>query len=430
MARAWITDRWVKDHVVELPDGSSHRLTPTSAQLRKLVSIPDHFRTSRFGMGKRWMVVWREEGKAGVTQKKRSFATKNEAEEFAAELEDNIRSGRYIDPDGGRRYFEDVAEEWALSRQASKSSTRYMYSNDFRRYVLPKWGRKRIGDIRYEAVVEWVNELSAGTAPRDFAREQRARGLSPSTVKRIVDASFGSVIRYARKRKLIGENPLEDVEFPRKSSDTEDILILSHADIESLASAMSSRGEQISTMIRFLAYSGLRIGEAGALEIRDLDLKRKRVRVRQTWTKDEDGTDIIGPTKTWESRSVPLPSFLIDELSATIRGRPPRAQVFLDTHGEPLSYSWFYNRAWLPALADTGLTSVSPTPHDLRHHAASAAIAAGANPKLVQRMLGHKDASITMNIYAHLWEDDMDQIMDAVSVHRSDALSREHARAA
>jgi integrase len=59
-------------------------------------------------------------------------------------------------------------------------------------------------------------------------------------------------------------------------------------------------------------------------------------------------------------------------------------------------------------------------PHDLRHTAASLAIASGASVKHVQRMLGHKDAAMTLNVYAALFEDDLDAVSD-----RLDAAWRE-----
>lgn len=58
------------------------------------------------------------------------------------------------------------------------------------------------------------------------------------------------------------------------------------------------------------------------------------------------------------------------------------------------------------------------TPHDLRHTAASLAVSAGANVKAIQRMLGHKDAAMTLNTYADLFEDDLDQVADALDVAR------------
>ena len=61
-----------------------------------------------------------------------------------------------------------------------------------------------------------------------------------------------------------------------------------------------------------------------------------------------------------------------------------------------------------PAVAAASLTGL--TPRDLRHTAASWAIASRASVKHVQRMLGHKDAAMTLNVYASLFEDDLDDV--------------------
>jgi len=55
------------------------------------------------------------------------------------------------------------------------------------------------------------------------------------------------------------------------------------------------------------------------------------------------------------------------------------------------------------------------TAHALRHTAASLAISAGANPKVVQRMLGHASAAMTLDVYADLFECDLDAVAESVS---------------
>jgi hypothetical protein len=59
------------------------------------------------------------------------------------------------------------------------------------------------------------------------------------------------------------------------------------------------------------------------------------------------------------------------------------------------------------------------TPHALRHTAASLAIAAGANVKVVQTMLGHKSATMTLDLYGHLFGDQLDQVADAMDAART-----------
>ena len=78
--------------------------------------------------------------------------------------------------------------------------------------------------------------------------------------------------------------------------------------------------------------------------------------------------------------------------------------------------------AWDPAVAAADLDWL--TPRDLRHTAASLAIRSGASVKHVQRMLDHKDAAMTLNVYASLFEDDLDDVSD-----RLDAALREAAAA-
>jgi integrase len=70
------------------------------------------------------------------------------------------------------------------------------------------------------------------------------------------------------------------------------------------------------------------------------------------------------------------------------------------------------------------LPHVGLTPKALRHTAASMAIAAGADVKVVQRMLGHADATMTLNTYADLWPDRLDDVSNAMALQRSLALGR------
>jgi integrase len=71
------------------------------------------------------------------------------------------------------------------------------------------------------------------------------------------------------------------------------------------------------------------------------------------------------------------------------------------------------------------------TMHDLRHTAASLAISAGANVKAVQRMLGHASAAMTLDVYADLFDDDLDSVADALdhfARRASEPKSRPQAR--
>jgi integrase len=60
--------------------------------------------------------------------------------------------------------------------------------------------------------------------------------------------------------------------------------------------------------------------------------------------------------------------------------------------------------------------------HDLRHTTASLAVSAGANVKAVQRMLGHASAAMTLDVYADLFDDDLDAVAVALNQARADSI--------
>lgn len=72
------------------------------------------------------------------------------------------------------------------------------------------------------------------------------------------------------------------------------------------------------------------------------------------------------------------------------------------------------------ALANAGLPRMMV--HDLRHTAASLAIASGANVKAVQRMLGHASAAMTLDVYADLFDDYVDAVSAALDQARTTAI--------
>jgi len=172
---------------------------------------------------------------------------------------------------------------------------------------------------------------------------------------------------------------------------------------------MATAAGPYATLIRTLAYTGLRWGEATALRVRDIDLIRRRLDVRRAFS-DVRGRLVEGTPKNHQARSVPLPPWLAIELKELIDGRDPDDLVFTTQGGYPLRHSNFRRHVWKPAVTAAGLTGL--TPHGLRHTAASLYIAAGTPPKVVQRILGHGSIAITLDLYGHLYPDEMDRWAD------------------
>jgi hypothetical protein len=89
--------------------------------------------------------------------------------------------------------------------------------------------------------------------------------------------------------------------------------------------------------------------------------------------------------------------------------------------GSPLRVTTF-RKAFDHAARAIGIDDLHP--HQLRHTAASLAIASGADVKVVQQMLGHASATMTLDTYGHLFEDRLDEVGNAMDAARAAAVAR------
>lgn len=143
---------------------------------------------------------------------------------------------------------------------------------------------------------------------------------------------------------------------------------------------------------------------------------------RRTATVDINGSPIFGEPKHGERRDVPIAPHVVEHLRTITMGRAQDAPLIDTARGNFVNLHNRRNRVWTKAVQSAGLQGRQLSPKALRHTAASMAIAAGADVKVVQRMLGHADASMTLNTYADLWPDRLDEVAEAVSAHRAKAL--------
>jgi hypothetical protein len=127
-----------------------------------------------------------------------------------------------------------------------------------------------------------------------------------------------------------------------------------------------------------------------------------------------NGHLVFGTPKTHQTRSVPVPAFLRDRLAVHCAGKTADEFVFTAARGGVLRVRNF-RRGWF----DTAARRVGRdglVPHELRHSAASVAIASGASVKGVQSMLGHASATLTLDRYGHLFGDELDAVADRIDV--------------
>lgn len=349
----------------------------------------DRTHTPEYGKGARWRAVWTE---AGVERKK-SFKVKDAAKAHLVWVEHNQRSGTYISADRGRVFVRDIIDVWVEGQVHLKPSTMAATRSDVRATIKPYWGGKILADITRADVQAWVSEMN-----------KAAR-----TVETIY-GRFRSFLNWCVEEQRITVSPAKGVNLPKGHK--REHIFLTTAQVQRLANQIDP---QFTDLIWLLATTGLRFGEAAELRTKDIDVRRRRVRVARSVTEVE-GKMVIGPPKNGKERTVPLTGFMADRLKADLHGRGRDALVFPSERGMHLRSNNFKTREYDSAVKAAGLPA-GLWVHDLRHTAASWAVRSGASVKSVQRMLGHASAALTLDIYAGLFDQDLDDVaarMDAL----------------
>jgi integrase len=130
------------------------------------------------------------------------------------------------------------------------------------------------------------------------------------------------------------------------------------------------------------------------------------------------------------ARTVPPVAELVPIVDAWARGKESGAWPFAAPPGGPLSESnWKRSVGWTQATRAIGRPTLRV--HDLWHTCASLWLGAGADPKVVQRILGHASAAMTMDVYGHLIDKnlwDAAEHLDRLDDRGGTAGAREHVR--
>ncbi|MGI5197100.1 tyrosine-type recombinase/integrase [Streptomyces sp. CA-288835] len=345
--------------------------------------------------------------------KAKTFAKLPQAEAWKQSLTGRLDKGSYRDPQSAKAAFAVVAEEWFNALQKQGRTTRRDYRELLDLYVIPKWGTWQVGAVRWEEVSDWVKELREKPGAR-------GKSLSPARIIKIYRV-FGMVMKRAVQSGRTAASLAVDHDLPRVEDDGEHVY-LTHDQLETLADVAGA----YRPMLLVLGYCGIRWGEVSAAAGGQLDIDRRRLRILRAYS-DVKGVLEIGPVKNHEKRSVPLPRSVADELRPLVEHHGREQLLFTAPEGGPLRYGNFRNRVFDKAVKAAGLSDLGVTPHKLRHTAASLAIASGADVKVVQTMLGHKTATMTLDLYGHLFPDRLDEVADRLDAGRLTALAKRNA---
>jgi integrase len=357
--------------------------------------------TARAGSGKRWMARFVDD--QGCENAK-SFNKRVEAQAWLDEITAAQVTGSYVAPKAGLISVGDLYAKWLGTQGHLKATTVATRKYTWSAHVEQPWYQVALADVQTSGVRSWVQDMVAA-------------GAGPATVENALSV-LRQILAPAVEDKRLARNPCAGVKAPRRQLRPRGYL--THVQVEVLAREMT----EYASVVRFLAYTGLRWGEMAALRVDSMDMLRRRVNVQRA-VAEVKGQLVWSTPKSHERRSVPFPRFLTAELAALMVSKRRDDLVFTTRNSGVLRLSHFRPRVFVPAV-DRLVASMAEfprvTPHDLRHTAASLAISEGANPKAVQIMLGHQSAALTLDTYADLFPDDLELVSAALDQARQAAL--------
>ena len=292
------------------------------------------------------------------------------------------------------------------------------YKHVIKRRLKPSFGEVKLTDLSAIHVRRMVNAM-------------KAEGRAASTIRHacgILSAALNCAINEA---KLIRENPVRDVKRPQKAK--REFCVIDRPQIPRFVE-LAGEDKNCPGALVFLLQTGMRCGEMRGLRWEDVDFEHGRIYVRrQLYAPSHDRCE-FRPPKNDEVRELVVTPETIALLKAHRKAQLEqrlsrddwrenditRDLVFRSRWGDYLT-----NRAVYVAVRKVGEALGMPglRPHDLRHSYAVAALRSGVDVKTVQHNLGHKSASITMDIYAAYTQDMGQEAAQKLSAYWQNATS-------
>lgn len=348
-------------------------------------------------------------GKEGTTTRQ-GFKTKREASIALKRIQSDVADGSYFGiQDKAKMTFKDVYDQWRESYKKTVSESTLLKNDGmFENRILPAFGHLLITSITPEMIQAQVNAWS----------EYKNAGKWLDETSR--------VFMRARVAHIISGNPCDLVSKPKfkskKKSKQKDFYEKDELKLF-ITELEKWDHKQAVALLRLLAFTGMRIGEAMALTWEDIDFEAKILTIDKAVgrRKVQGATAENGKSKTelylkdpknyTSIRDVTLDNRTIEHLLLWKEDNPFKL-VFINESGKWISPS--KARKWLLRTSKKAGVKFIPV-HKLRHTYASLLFESGASMKEVQSILGHGDITTTMNIYTHTTQASIESSADRFS---------------
>lgn len=325
------------------------------------------------------------------SERARNFTRRIDAETFLATVETDMLRGEWTDPRRSRISFGEWNTRVQEGRVNLAASTRDSDGSVIRSLILPAFEHAALAAIEPSHIRAWIADLVTA-------------GYSPSTIRRaytLLQLALDLAVEDGR----LTRSPCRRIALPRIEQSEKRFLTI--GEVEDLAGTIRPRYR---AFVLTGAYTGLRPGELAALRTDRVDLLRRQLRVEE-------------PLKTPAARrTVSFPPFLAEELAQHLGTHPGQDnRVFTAPQGGRLRLELFRSRIWYPAVCES--VGEPMRPHDLRHTHVALLIAAGEDPYVISRRLGHASIRTTYDVYGHLFEGRDQEAAAALEAARAQSLA-------
>jgi integrase len=339
--------------------------------------------------------------------------TKKEAKLKLAELITAVSKGQYVERAAitvGEHVAARIAQWEALNKISPKTAERYreLLTNQ----IIPHIGGKALQKLKTTDVENWPATLMTR------GRKDGEGGLSGRTIHH-AHRLLSKALKDAVKHGIVIGNTAAAEQPPKV--DAEEITILEAGDVKAVVEKL--RGHLLYPIAIIALFAGLRRGELLALRWCDVDLDAAVITVGRAIEETRSGLRIKEPKTKSGLREVSMPAIVVDTLRAHRKAQLEQrfalglgkladdALLFCRLDGSLMSPRGL-SRDWIYATRRLGLPRVKF--HSLRHTHASHLIHAGIDVVKISKRLGHSKPTITLNVYAHLFQRRDDQSRNAI----------------
>lgn len=347
--------------------------------------------------------TWRAQVSVEGKRLSKVCTTKTECQAWIKQTAGLVESG--MSYQGSLIKLGEFLEEWLrMVKQNRRPKTHQSYRSLADRYILPAFGEYRLREMQPRLIEKYLTSL----------QEKKVGDRTCQIIYATLHAAFHSAVR----KGIVGRNPLDGVEKPRVKHPRKMVTLQSEEVQRLLIAAEGQRDEAL----YFLAItSGLRQGELLGLKWTDIDWERGWLRVqRQVQRVDGVGLIFSEPKTQFGNRVVALGPVTIEKLrehrlrqvaerNADFSHWVEMDLIFPSAKGTPRD-GCNLMKEFKELLQTAGMAHMRF--HDLRHTSVTLVLnEIGASVKEAQHRAGHASPSTTINIYAGMATNKMDEVV-------------------